>query len=204
MPLYTCISIHIQKFDNHIYAGSRKVRHVKKDCKTAPLIIMLLIMLLCMVSCSKKEETDPGKNDIMPPLKQESNTDSTHGDTVHVILSRQNKFTDQLEKGYFSRAATSGPGTGQFVGIGFEFAKGACNNIDVKGLKTHRWRPDTLGCSGKLFSSDWCARLKTDHSVQYTLHFLSWSIGPEGSNQKCIGDCEKNNNQTAYIRERVK
>jgi len=172
--------------------------------KRTLLIVLSLIMLLAPVSCTKNEEIGAGKKEQTPALKKKSHTVSKKTEPVVIILNLQNNYTDQLEKGYFSRAATSGSGTGEFVGTGFEFGKGACANIDEKGLKTHRWRPDALGCSGKLFSSDWCARLKTDHSIKYTLHFLSWTIGPEGPGQKCIGDCEKKKNQTAYIRERVK
>ena len=160
-------------------------------------------MLFWTVACKKKEDDGIRKRTDPSSLQETPSIDSKKTEAVLISLNRQNNYTDQLEKGCFSRSAASGPGTGVFIGKGFEFAKGACANIDDKRPTLHRWKPDDLGCSGKLFSSDWCARLKTDHSIKYTLHFLSWTIGPEGPGQKCIGDCEKNKNQTAYIRERV-
>ena len=121
----------------------------------------------------------------------------------HIILSSENKFTDTFKEGSFTRSGNSGPGTGQFIGRAFEFAKGNCYNIDPKWLKDHGWIPDSPGCGGMLLQSDWCARLKSKHEIKYTLHFLSWTKGPEGPNQKCMGDCVQNNNHTAYIRIRV-
>lgn len=175
-----------------------------KDRRLLLLVMIYLTVLVGFMSCTKKDGMDSSEKTGTPILEKKGNAIKRDNATSYVVFNRQNNYTDQLETGYFSRSATSGTGTGVFVGKGFEFKKGVCGNIDGKGLKTHRWRPDTLGCSGKLFTSDWCARLKTDHSVQYTLHFLSWTIGPEGPNQKCIGDCEKNDNKTAYIRGRVK
>jgi len=173
-----------------------------KDRRLLLLVIIFLILLLSFMSCTKKDEMDSSEKTAPPTLEQKGNTIIKDAATSYVALTHLNNFTDQLEKGYFSRAATSGPGTGEFVGKEFEFVKGDCANIDEKWLKTHRWRPDALGCSGKLFSSDWCARLKADHSIKYTLRFLSWTVGPEDKKQQCIGDCEKNNNQTAYVRTR--
>ena len=119
---------------------------------------------------------------------------------TYVVLNRQNDFIDELEKGRFERSGTSGPGTGQFKGEGFEFAKGSCLQLDKDWFKKKGWRSEMLGCGDQLFRSDWCARLKSDHSVQYTLHFLSWTIGPDGPRQLCLGDCS--NSQTTYIRTR--
>ena len=173
----------------------------RKMIKRLLLILLSCTMLFLPISCKKKEDGSAGKSTHPSALEETFRIDSKKAGTVLVTLNRQNNYTDQLEKGYFSRSATSGLGTGIFIGRGFEFAKGACADVDKKGLKLQRWRPDVLGCSGKLFSSDWCVRLKTDHSIKYTLHFLSWTIGPDGPGQKCIGDCEMSKNQTAYIRE---
>ncbi len=175
-----------------------------KDRRLLLLGIIFLILLLGFMSCTKKDEMDSSEKTAPPTLEQKGNTITKDVATSYVVLTHLNNFTDQLEKGYFSRASTSGPGTGEFVGKGFEFAKGACANIDEKWVMKRGWRSYALGCSRQLLRSDWCARLKEDHSVKYTLHFLSWTSGPDGPVQQCIGDCEKNNNKTAYIRERVK
>ena len=55
------------------------------------------------------------------------------------VLNRQNNFIDRLERGYFTRRANSGPGTGQFVGKGFEFAKGNCKGLDKE------WKKNMVG-----------------------------------------------------------
>ena len=166
------------------------------------LAILFCTMLFFPVSCKRNEDAGVKKGTNQTAQKGTSRIQARIKETDLVILNRQNNYTDQLEKGYFSRSATSGPGTGVFIGKGFEFAKGPCSNIDGRWLQIHQWRSETLGCSGKLFSSDWCARLRADHSVQYSIHFLSWTIGPGSPAQKCMGECEKNNNQTAYVRTR--
>jgi len=86
------------------------------------------------------------------------------GTEEYVALSKENNYTDQLEHGFFTRSATSGTGTGRFVGSKFEFAKGSCRKLDKNWLKANGWRSHTLGCSGMLLDSDWCARLKADAS----------------------------------------
>ena len=121
---------------------------------------------------------------------------------VYVALTKENNYTDQLEHGVFTRSATSGTGTGRFIGRGFEFAKGSCPDLDQSWLSAKGWRPHTLGCGRMLLESDWCARLRADHSVRYTLRFLSWTIGPEKPNQRCLGKCKENNNRTTYMRIR--
>jgi len=168
------------------------------------LVMISLIVLLSFMSCTKKDEMDSSEKTGTPTLEKKGSTITKNAATSYVALNHLNNFTDQIENGHFSRSGTSGPGTGEFVGKGFEFAKGECTNIDEKWVKTRGWRSYALGCSRQLLRSDWCARLKDDHSVKYTLHFLSWTSGPDGPGQQCIGDCEKNNNQTEYIRERVK
>ncbi len=125
-----------------------------------------------------------------------------HCDEVHrVVLSRANQYTDQLERGQFTREGTSGPGTGQFMGKGYEFAKGDCRALDQQWLSKKGWKADILGCGGIVLNSDWCARYRSDHQVKYTLHFISWTIGPEGEKQRCKGHCA-NNKHTVY--ERIK
>jgi hypothetical protein len=125
-----------------------------------------------------------------------------HGDEIQrIVLSRANQYTDQLERGQFTREGISGPGTGQFMGKGYEFAKGDCRALDKKWLSKNGWKEDILGCGGIVLSSDWCARYRSDHRVQYTLRFISWTIGPEGEKQRCKGDCSKYK-YTVYIRIR--
>ncbi len=126
------------------------------------------------------------------------------GEGVLVVLSNLNGYADHLEGGRFTRSGNSGAGTGPFMGNGFEFAKGACQSLDADMTDNRRWRFQTLGCSRQLLDSDWCARVKSDPYVQYTLHFISWTIGPEGPGQRCQGRCQETGNKTAYIRTRVK
>jgi len=171
---------------------------------TKQIFIVMFLTTALIVGCTyKSEDADSDKKPGKTALKRHEKAAFRHGGSKHVVLNKQNNFTDVLEQGCFTRIATSGPGTGEIIGKGFEFAKGDCINLEKKWLKTHDWQPDILGCSLRLLRSDWCARLKTDHSVKYTLHFLSWTIGPEGPEQRCMGDCAGNNNQTAYMRRRV-
>ncbi len=174
------------------------------------LIIILLIALLLVAGLLVKTEKKGLDSNIMDTNIPESSTSVSQPVTdnpklgtdkkVYVALKLENDYTDSLEQGCFTRSADSGPGTGQFEGIGYEFAKGSCENMNEKWLEKRGWRVRTLGCSRQLLKSDWCARLKSDHSVKYTLHFLSWTSGSKGPKQRCLGDCEGNDNLTAYIR----
>jgi len=147
------------------------------------------------VGCNNSDSID---KDVS--VSEETVNHIDHADKVYVTLSGKNNYTDQFSKGSFTRSKTSGPGTGMFTGKEFEFAKGSCRNLDPKWLEKYGWRSQTLGCSGMLLKSDWCARLKKNNSVKYTLRFQSWTIGPPGPRQKCKGRCEENNNKTSYIR----
>jgi hypothetical protein len=137
----------------------------------------------------------------IPKNEKANNPDSPR--SIHVILSKANNFMDKVDGGYFSRGGGSGPGTGPFIGEGFEFARGSCSDLDPKWLNKRGWKYLTLGCHRMLLESDWCARLKSDRSKHYTLHFLSWTVGAAGARQRCIGDCENNQNRTAYIRTKL-
>ncbi len=165
-------------------------------------ISIFLIISLITVQYLHSENIIFNKRAYIGDLEKQKNILLNNADSEYVALNRMNNFTDRPARGLFTRNATSGQGTGQFVGKEFEFAKGDCKNLDKKWLKRYGWKSHTLGCSGKLLNSDWCARLLSDHSVKYTLHFLSWTIGPDGPKQRCRGDCESSNNQTAYIRTR--
>lgn len=111
------------------------------------------------------------------------------GEIQRVTLSDTNRYTDRLEKGHFTREGTSGPGTGQFIGMGYEFAKGCCGALEKQWLSKNGWKADILGCGGTVLSADWCARYRSDHGVKYSLHFISWTMGSEGVKQRCKGDC---------------
>jgi hypothetical protein len=126
------------------------------------------------------------------------------GKAVLVILESRNDYRDCFEHGCFTRGAYSGAGTGPFMGSGFEFAKGACDALSGRQDADRRWKSRTLGCSERLLDSDWCARLKSDPSVQYTLHFYSWTVGPKRPGQHCEGRCADTNNKTAYLRTRAR
>lgn len=162
-----------------------------------------LMVVMNPVSCMKSEDTASNKETRPSVPENRANSISNVTNGIRVVLNHENNFIDQLEHGCFTRAGHSGPGTGPFVGEGFEFAKGSCWNIDNEWLETHGWTSHTLGCSRMLLSSDWCARLEVDHAEKYTLHFLSWTIGPTRPEQRCMGDCESNENQTVYVRTKV-
>ena len=120
------------------------------------------------------------------------------------IIETQKNPVDNVMGGNFTRDSTSGPGTGKFIGRGFEFRAGNCTNPEGAGKvpgKMRRWREEELGCERALLDSDWCARSLEDDSIYYTLRFISWSIGPEAG--KCIGACNETANNTAYIRVKV-
>ena len=119
---------------------------------------------------------------------------------TYVRLTSENKFTDTLSENLlFTRDKTSGPGTGKFIGNGFEFAEGKCedlNNLSDTDKKRIRWRNRVNKCQSEILQSDWCARQKDDPAESYSLTFLSWTI----SNDECEGACKENDNKTAYIR----
>jgi hypothetical protein len=119
---------------------------------------------------------------------------------TYVRLTSENKFTDTLSGNLlFTRDKTSGPGTGKFIGNGFEFAEGKCedlNNLSDTDKKLIRWRNRVNKCQSEILENDWCARQKDDPAESYSLTFLSWTI----SNDECEGACKENDNKTAYIR----
>jgi len=165
------------------------------------LIILFLLVLLKAVAVSfitsiTFADSSLPKNNEQPVGEP--------GEQVYVILEKNNGYLDTFDQGYFARAGTSGTGTGPFVGKGFEFSKGECKGPDDDMVVEGHWRSHTLGCSRQLLETDWCARKISDPSIRYTLHFLSWTVGPEGKGQRCQGLCKANRNQTAYFRTRVR
>ena len=116
---------------------------------------------------------------------------------VYVTLNKENGYKDNLESGYFTREFTSGPGTGVFIGKGYEFSKGPCNSTSFRGF----WTYEFLGCGEEIFKTDWCACLRDEPSLNYTLRFFSWTTTPD---QNCTGDCNQSLNLTSYARVKGK
>jgi hypothetical protein len=101
---------------------------------------------------------------------------------------------------FLTRDATSGPGTGRFVGGGFVFCKGSCDEVLKEGGETKgppiRWFKKINQCRERILENDWCALSKSNKQEAYTVKILSWPI----EQSDCTGDCAEHDYQTAYIR----
>ncbi len=129
----------------------------------------------------------------------------TDENVQYVRLTPENNYIDPLSDGlFFTRDFSSGPGTGKFIGNKgkFEFTRGNCKELlnapDTDNKKKIRWQKKIKKCREQILACEWCARLKEDHSVSYTISFLSWSI----KNKTCVGDCSEHENMAAYVRVR--
>jgi len=130
----------------------------------------------------------------------------TDENVQYVRLTPENNYIDHLSDDlFFTRDATSGPGTGKFMSgnYRFEFTRGNCKDLmnapdTGDGEKKITWKRKITQCQERILLCEWCARLKEDHSVSYTISFISWSIGKD----ECVGDCAEHDNMAAYVRVR--
>ena len=151
------------------------------------------------INKTKRPLRQPGRLEENKKLFEIANSGENE-ETTYIRLTPENEYTDTLAEGYsFTREETSGPGTGKFTGEGFEFAEGACEDLDNLSdtdKKRVRWKKRINKCQALILENDWCARRIDDPTETYNLTFLSWSI----SNEECMGVCEENDFKTAYIR----
>lgn len=175
----------------------KNISSIKKELWVVAIAVLFLIVIVIFKKTDQVHEISDTNTEI-PINKEIAPPDDPN--RVTVILTAENNFTDKLEKGSFTRSADEGPGTGMFVSEGFEFTQGGCAEIIDRGPNNYTWTSGLLnGCSkNTLLKSDWCGRLIDDKSTMYTLRFLSWASA--GGDQACLGECEKYNNQTAYLR----
>jgi hypothetical protein len=127
----------------------------------------------------------------------------TDENITYARLTPENNYADPLGDALvFTRDFASGPGTGKFTSRDkkFEFTRGNCRDVinisDPKEKKKIRWKKKIKKCQESILECDWCARLKEDTSVSYTISFLSWTI----KNEDCVGDCNEHDNLSSYIR----
>jgi hypothetical protein len=107
------------------------------------------------------------------------------------FLNEENSYTSNN----ITRMGDSGPGTGRIFSKGREFAFGNCSIVH----NDDDWMFETPGCSSKILKKEICVREKNHPEMNFTVYFLSWTVGPDNQNQRCLGECEENDDTTAFL-----